>query len=156
MIYELKRRFNNLRSIERVVALITSILVFAGFANYYLNNVDITPAEQMYVDEIVERLNKVSSDPNILLKNPGKVTIKKDSITYSIENAQCKATGKYDKEYKLIDYKVDDSASPLGIAILTAFFAGFVLSIFTYFAVAIIMSILCGIYFALFKDYLYE
>ena len=156
MIAILKKRFYNLKSIERVVALFSSILVFVWFFNLYMNRVDTTPAEQGYIDAITERINKVTSDPTLLLNGPGNITIKKDVITYKIENAECKATATYDKDYKLIEYTIEDAYTPIGTAVLTALFGAFILSLFTYFIFAFLMSALCGLYLLTFKDHLYE
>jgi len=156
MIYVLKKRFYNLRSIERVVALFSAILVFVSFFDFYMNRVDTTPAQQEYIDAITERINNITSNPTLLLSSPGNITIEKDVITYKIENAECKATAKYDKDYKLIEINIEDSSTSIELAIVIASFSSFILAVFLYYISAFLMSALCGLYLFAFKDHLYD
>ena len=105
---------------------------------------------------ISDRINKVSSNPYLILEGPGTITIKKDIIIYSIENAQCNATAKFDKKYNLIECEVQDTSTSIGIAILIGTGAGAIIAVFAYYICAFLMSILCGIYLYAFKDYQYD
>ena len=151
---EVKRRMRNWRSIERVVCMFTAILLFTWCFTYLLfYHSDLEPASQVSIDSITERIKSVSDNPESMLKSKGEIKIDGDTVTYSLENADCSATAKYDREFKLIEYEIKDNAETLFNAIVVNGFVGLLFAFAGYFLAFGIMFVLSLLYFYFTRDY---
>ena len=151
---EVSRRMHNWRSIERVVCLFTAILAFTWCFTYlFFDYTDLEPASKESIDSITERIEAVSDNPELMLKSKGEIKIEGDTVTYSLENADCKATAKYDREFKLIEYEIKDSAETLFHAIVVNGFVGMFFAIAGFFIAFIVMYALSFLYFYYTRDY---
>ena len=89
---------------------------------------DITPATYDDYTQLNEKLLALQENPSSLLKQEGILEVSEDGIYYTVENSQCKMTGEYDLDYKLINTFQEDKYTP-GIlverAIIIITFFGF-------------------------------
>ena len=95
---------------EKIICLILSIIGGLVILINVLVQVDFTPATFDDYAPLNEILLQVEETPEIMLQREGTIIISEDKIVYTVENEQCRLTGKYSKDYKLQSKEQEDKA----------------------------------------------
>lgn len=135
---------------EKILCLIIAIVFSIASVGLIWPKLDMEPATPEDFKQLYEYLNSIQGKPENFLNRKGDITIEDDRIVYKIENEQCKMTGVFDKDYKLIYTSEEDKYIELFKAIIsTIFVAVFVFLICmvtTYVVIAIIeFLIICSL-----------
>ena len=103
---------------EKLVCLILSMVISLVFVVSLAINTDMTPATFDDYFPLNERLLAVEGNPSDLLEGDGEIIINGKVITYTVENSECKMTGTYDGDYRLIKKVQEDKAFGVGKLII--------------------------------------
>lgn len=135
-----RMNFSKYNSAEKIICCILCFIIAIVSLIWTFNNIDRVPATPGDFEELYEQLLAVQENPDELIKNEGTIIIYNDNIIYDIENNECKMTGKYTRDFKLIEYSQKDKACSLFVSILLTIV----------FAVIAFMASFMGLYIIIF------
>ena len=119
-------------NIIKIIAFILAVLLsLVGGIEVYLMT-DRVPATFDDYLPLKNQLLEVQENPNVLLSSNCTITINNGYITYTIENDECKMTGKYDEQYNLIETRQKDKSISIFSAICTTLIFSVLLFIMLY------------------------
>jgi len=138
-------RMNKSKTPEKIISIILAIIfAFVMAATAYIAT-DITPATFDDYVPLNEKLVSVQEEPTSLLKGDGVITISNGVINYTVENNECKMTGTYDQDYKLIQKSQKDKSMNNLVANLAAFTIFIIIAVLSYvtlyFAIFVVLII---------------
>lgn len=95
---------------EKISCIVGTIILVIGFLIHIFMNVDLVPATDDDYSLLENQLLQIQEKPENILRMEGNLTIKNGSITYTVENDQCKIIGVYNESYKLVETRREDKA----------------------------------------------
>ena len=104
------RVFGKGLSWKKISCNVGTIILVIGFLIYIFMNVDLVPATDDDYSLLENQLLQIQEKPENILRMEGNLTIKNGSITYTVENDQCKIIGVYNESYKLVETRREDKA----------------------------------------------
>ena len=116
--------------IEKLVILILAVMFGLYAAISITAQTDTTPATFDDYYSLNEKLVALQEDHSLALKEEGTLVVTDENIRYTVENDQCKMTGIYTHDYKLVGKEQTDKrihpATLILIAALIAALIGFI------------------------------
>lgn len=128
---------NRTFSWEKLACVLFGFIIGISFSVWAWQNTDKTPATPEDYAELHARLEALQTNPYDFFKNDGDIKVSDGIITYEVSNDECKMTGKFNQDFKLIETtQVDKSPSTFKLIcfiiicfIFLAFIAGGLLNL---------------------------
>ncbi len=96
---------------EKIIGILWVVVLALYLGIGLFVTADKTPATFDDYNELNERLLAVSESPENLLFGDGDISIRGDTIKYTVKNDQCEMTGKYDSEFNLVEKTQKDKST---------------------------------------------
>lgn len=145
---------------EKISCIVGTIILVIGFLIYIFMKVDLVPATDDDYSLLENQLLQIQEKPENILRMEGNLTINNGSITYTVENDQCKIIGVYNESYKLVETRREDKAmsklefivGSLGVVVLGSIVVYYLFFIFVVIVEALVLSTFKKYCMILFKD----
>ncbi len=111
--------------IEQIIAMVLATIITLGSMVGIFFIVDMKPATFNEYKPLYERLEALEANPDSLLDEKAKIVVTDEGFEYTVENKECKMTGYFSTDFKLLGNKQEDNAAPIIAVILAAIFVGF-------------------------------
>ncbi len=111
--------------IEQIIAMVLATIITLGSMVGIFFIVDMKPATYDDYKPLYERLEALEANPDSLLDEKAKIVVTDEGFEYTVENKECKMTGYFSTDFKLLDNKEEDKAVSVILVIIAALFVGF-------------------------------
>ncbi len=111
--------------IEQIIAMVLATIITLGSMVGIFFIVDMKPATYDDYKPLYERLEALEANPDSLLDEKAKIVVTDEGFEYTVENKECKMTGYFSTDFKLLGNQSEDKAVSVILVIIAALFVGF-------------------------------
>ena len=111
--------------IEKIIAMVLVTIIALGSMVGVFFISDMKSATFNDYKPLYERLEALEANPDSLLDEKANIVVTDEGFEYTVENKECKMTGYFSTDFKLLGNKSEDKAVSVILVIIAALFVGF-------------------------------